>query len=139
MTVIITKEERDAFLAEYQFEEQDDSSEYDKVNEYEAHLAKFRKYFYSIDRKELKCADEDMFKDRVGKQRVLISKFCNNCNYEFDCAYLAVLSQEEHGVWGGLETKKIKSMVKSLRKDGVYTDFSNDKNEQIINLIKTTK
>ncbi len=139
MTIIVTKQERDEFFAEYEYEEQDDSSQYDQVNEYENHLQKFRKYFYSIPRKELKCDKQDMFKDRVGKQRVLIQKFCNNCNYEFDCAYLAVLSQEEHGVWGGLETKKIKAMVKSLRKEGVYNDFSNKKNEEIINLIKTKK
>lgn len=139
MTIIVSKEERDKFFAEYEYEEQDDSSQYDQVNEYENHLQRFRKYFYSIDRRQLKCSDEDMYKDRVGKQRILIQKFCNNCNYEFDCAYLAVLSQEEHGVWGGLETKNIKAMVKSLRKDGVYTDFNNEKNEEIINLIKTKK
>lgn len=139
MTVIVTKEELQEFLNEYDYQEETEVIINNKNDEYKSHLQKFRKYFYAIDNKKLKCTNQNMFQDRVAKQRNLIQKFCNNCSYEFDCAYLAILSQEEHGVWGGLETKKIKSIVKTLRKEKTYEDFTDAKNKQIINLIKKTK
>lgn len=106
---------------------------------YKIHLFKVWKRFSDINSKELPCIGQNMYPNLVKIQRQAIQRFCNNCAHSTECAYLAVLLKEQHGVWGGLENKQLKAIVAQAEKDKLYDYFDVDKGEQILQLINTNK
>lgn len=138
--ITIPKKEIEEFFSEYDIDiDALDTQIEEKVDLYKQKLNQVRKNFYAIDKSLIPCFGKNMYQDRVAKQRKLIQQYCSACNYEFDCAYLAVLNKEDDGVWGGLETKVLKSIVNDLNKEKVYENFSQESEVQIINLIKSKK
>ncbi len=106
---------------------------------YKIHLFKVWKRFTDISSKELPCIGQNMYPNLVRDQRLAIQRFCNNCSHSTECAYLAVLLKEQHGVWGGLENKQLKAIVAQAEEAKLYDHFDVDKGEQILQLINTNK
>jgi hypothetical protein len=134
---LVTDEEINEFWGEDEEEVVEEPIPADQT--YKIHLFNVWKRFSDIDSKEFPCVGQDMYPNLVKKQREVIQRFCNNCSHSTQCAYLAVLLKEQHGVWGGLENKQLKAIVAQAETAKLYEYFDVTKGEQILQLINTNK
>lgn len=139
---IVSVEELQEFFEEYDLpEEEIYETPVSISSSYTVYLSKVREDFYKIPKKNLKCLNkyDELFVDTVKEQRKVIAKLCSHCPVEFQCGFLAVLGKEEDGIWGGLETKQLRKIVKIAKSKKLYDYFDEEKNNQIISLIKKIK